>query len=51
MSEFQAWLTAAPWAMGAWVDHLGDRARTPAAYAGPFGAILSALNDAIALCW
>lgn len=31
--------STAPWVMGAWVDHLGDRARTPTAYVGLFGAI------------
>ncbi|MDB5296913.1 MAG: major facilitator superfamily transport protein, partial [Phycisphaerales bacterium] len=27
---------AGPWVMGAWVDALGDRAATPAGYAGPY---------------
>jgi FSR family fosmidomycin resistance protein-like MFS transporter len=28
-----------PWAMGFWTDHLGDAARTPAGYVGPFGLL------------
>jgi MFS transporter, FSR family, fosmidomycin resistance protein len=28
-----------PWAMGFWTDRLGDAARTPAGYVGPFGLL------------